>query len=308
MTSQSDTYSFSRSNPSIALRRILLLQAHIRGFVVRHRMKKLRTEFEEIMQEIHPNRNLHVVWKRNLLCLPEFSSKKESCKPFQLSSKPNKSKPPELLTRQENHSIPGNFNKHSSKTSDSLNRCLHNQTSINTTEHYNIQGTNSERDKEVHRGEELVEKDKNHIIEDSIESEQLKNERKISLHTDSSETDFDRKAPNHRDHLFRNGNGLPRNSRKEQFMKNGNGSISTASFCLPVSSPTPFDCSSLTDVTSVWDSTPSSPDITLDDIQASETSSSLLQERQNLAMELVWIQQAISSRKNYLQLKSQIET
>ncbi|XP_014778955.1 uncharacterized protein LOC106875371 isoform X2 [Octopus bimaculoides] len=270
-------------------------------------MKKLRTEFEEIMQEIHPNGNLHVVWKRNLLCLPEFSSKKESCKPFQLSSKPHKSKPPELLTKQENHSIPGNFNKRSSKTSNSLNQCLNNQTPVNTTELYNIQGTNSERDKEVHRGEELVEKDQNHFIEDSFESEQLKKERKISLHTDSSETEFDRKTSNHCDHLFRNGNSLPRNSRKEQFMKNGNGSISTASFCLPVSS-TSFDCSSFTDVTSVWDSTPSSPDITLDDIQSSESASSLLQERQNLAMELVWIQQAISSRKNYLQLKSQIET
>ena len=37
-----------------------------------------------------------------------------------------------------------------------------------------------------------------------------------------------------------------------------------------------------------------------------QTSSALLETKRNLAMELVWIQQAIESRKNYLQIKQQL--
>ncbi|XP_046362956.2 uncharacterized protein LOC124139713 isoform X1 [Haliotis rufescens] len=67
------------------------------------------------------------------------------------------------------------------------------------------------------------------------------------------------------------------------------------------------DTSSLTEVTSIWESQ-------LDSRMKPEreeikdiNSASILEVRKNIAMELLWVQQAINSRKNYLRLKSQME-
>ncbi|XP_060064450.1 uncharacterized protein LOC132544821 [Ylistrum balloti] len=68
------------------------------------------------------------------------------------------------------------------------------------------------------------------------------------------------------------------------------------------------ESSVITNVTSVWDSFSSttgyipSPGTITDDPQ------SLMEMRKNIAMELLWVQQAINSRKNYLKLKDQMKT
>ncbi|ESP00215.1 hypothetical protein LOTGIDRAFT_173375 [Lottia gigantea] len=60
----------------------------------------------------------------------------------------------------------------------------------------------------------------------------------------------------------------------------------------------------LCDVTSVWDAELSS--FATEEIRLPTEKSELKELRKNLAMELLWIQQAIQSRKNYLRLKNQM--
>lgn len=75
--------------------------------------------------------------------------------------------------------------------------------------------------------------------------------------------------------------------------------------CMPKKS----ELSSLTNVTSVWDSVSSYQDITSEiseQIYPSDRES-LQEMRKNIAMELLWVQQAINSRKNYLRLKKDMD-
>ncbi|GAB1597482.1 uncharacterized protein LOC115211069 isoform X1 [Argonauta hians] len=279
------THVLYRNIPSLTLSQILLLQAHLRGFIVRNRMKKLRTEFEEIVREIHPDGNVHVVWKTDCLCLPEISSKEGIC----------------------TSPAPINANKHKSKSPGYLSNHPNNKTCIRTTKHSSISGIESSGQKEVHSFEELVEKDNNPSAENSSYSEQSKAGVKIPLAVECSDIDIEGQPHNQSNSFSRTEDSLPINAIKEPVMKHGSGK-SPSPFFLPQSTLSLLDCSSFTDVTSVWDSCSSSPDTSDDEIKSTESTNSFLKERQNLVMELVWIQQAISSRKNYLHLKSQIET
>ncbi|WAR17444.1 hypothetical protein MAR_032038 [Mya arenaria] len=64
-----------------------------------------------------------------------------------------------------------------------------------------------------------------------------------------------------------------------------------------------IDSTSLTNVTSVWDSYNSIPDMPDVPLSLPDDKEELQQMRKNIAMELLWVQQAIDSRKNYLKLK-----
>ncbi|XP_033726908.1 uncharacterized protein LOC117316436 [Pecten maximus] len=69
------------------------------------------------------------------------------------------------------------------------------------------------------------------------------------------------------------------------------------------------ESSVLTNATSVWDSFSSTtgytPSTKLETI--TDDPDSLMEMRKNVAMELLWVQQAISSRKNYLKIKGQMK-
>ncbi|XP_041473993.1 uncharacterized protein LOC121422844 [Lytechinus variegatus] len=64
-----------------------------------------------------------------------------------------------------------------------------------------------------------------------------------------------------------------------------------------------FDASGAADMTSIWSTDLSDSD---DEVPKREDERKLREMRNNTAMELLWIQQAIESRKNYLRLKSKM--
>ncbi|XP_054751150.2 uncharacterized protein LOC129256944 [Lytechinus pictus] len=64
-----------------------------------------------------------------------------------------------------------------------------------------------------------------------------------------------------------------------------------------------FDASGAADMTSIWSTDLSDSD---DEVPKREDEGKLREMRNNTAMELLWIQQAIESRKNYLRLKSKM--
>lgn len=69
--------------------------------------------------------------------------------------------------------------------------------------------------------------------------------------------------------------------------------------------------STFTDVTSVWGGSMRSLSPSVNSVcetPSPETVVSLQLQRQNIALELVWLQQAIASRKNYLRLKHQMDS
>lgn len=83
-------------------------QAHVRGTIVRSQMKSVREEFINVFNEIQPKDNLCVSWKSQFLCLPSFTTaKKEEPKSLGLNLKAvqNPEGPKETITSENNFTI-----------------------------------------------------------------------------------------------------------------------------------------------------------------------------------------------------------
>lgn len=330
--------------PRLSLKHVLLLQAHIRGIIVRSHMRSVREEFINVFNEIQPKDNLRVSWKSQFLCLPSFTTAKKEepkCLGLNLKAVQNPEGQKEIITSEKNFSITKEDQKILCSPFDQIFNedrpsIVSPQLPVNTSNKPVRKDVNTDSQNlfSDDRKESEISKLENERIHHLPVSKEETLANPIALEQDSqsvksfdssdesqqkdSKTTFTKQEHCQCQALSENGicnlgddkdicSHEPNNDGK-----NIESTVTNSSLCSKLSekddrSETQTLDSTLTDVTSVWDSVHSiSPGVS--DTSCPETIASLQLQKQNIALELVWLQQAILSRKNYLRLKRQMDS
>ncbi|XP_067664862.1 uncharacterized protein [Haliotis asinina] len=263
---------------------IIKLQAHFRAYIVRKQMKSLRDTYLGLVKHIESNKIPSVIWERTSPSLPKFVKHKK------LASIDHPHNPPSSEINSNKVSTREGQGEVTDRDSDF-------DTRVKTVE---IQ-TSPEVDKlhQLPHGTDIC-FSPNEICNQSTNGTCSKvNNQNLSpmacrladqpLHGTSSEQPVKLNF-----------------KRTEHVMMDGE-TPDVVSVPRHQDHDSDSDTSSFTEVTSIWESQLDSRMKPEREEVKNINSASILEVRRNIAMELLWVQQAINSRKNYLRLKSQMK-
>ncbi|XP_050415095.1 uncharacterized protein LOC126829337 [Patella vulgata] len=289
---------------------VIRLQAHIRGVLTRKWMKKLRQDFEELCNNIE-RKPLEIEWPSNNICSPRIRNTKQ--RKNKNASKETSSKNIVSCSDKNIVSCSENTEKLSVEIQTDFDTCgspfLHvHQQNMDSSErtgsekHFENQTNNRGSEQNLNKAKISTSEDRKFLPESSV---------------NNRNTHFD---PNRHFEQIDNGTGtysgyhdvdvIPqKDSPDKQVELTDLKTVEGRDVDLSTQEQSVrrggLD-NSVNDDTSVWDPDNSSFQSHTDVKKLTTDKKDLAELRKNLAMELLWIQQAIQSRKNYLKLKDEM--
>ncbi|KAL5013605.1 hypothetical protein ScPMuIL_007875 [Solemya velum] len=302
---------------------IIPIQALARGYLVRKWMKQLRQNYCDIVEDLEKNPQVCVVWKSESPCRPQiFKHRKTGDKSF-LTKKNNCGSKKSELERCENHFTKDLQNyqcdqcyqkTNTRHTSDRGRNVIFQETHspqldinnlrgspVTSDEHMNERTSKLEPPAEDHECEGDSYKTKTRNVSGHVEqANQLP--PSVHMHERSREPDLTVSDMNMVPNMEQQ--TTTQVTPHEVTFSKPDIFLETPVALAPQQSPLQ-EMPTFTELTSVWNE--SSQTCQTFPEQIKMDAAQLQESRRNVAMELLWVQQAINSRKHYLRLKTKIE-
>ncbi|XP_061180754.1 uncharacterized protein LOC133189381 isoform X2 [Saccostrea echinata] len=306
---------------------ITKIQALFRGILVRKWMNETRKEYDDIFKEVETNSQTGPIWICEGLCKPIFQKKANKRKTQrEIDSSVRDTSKQTMSTQAELK------NGATRKCKDTKELCEvgvqsasqafdHDFLTVETQTSFCESSTPTQ---DIHKIEQCVTTETETGEHGVLNIQDIPEKNKESKQTDISKTLIEVvKESNHCTELAAE-KFIPDNITKESAISWQNESSKQITTNPPKGIPSPrgnhgipvfMGTSGQTNETSVWDSfhSISAPATESKEVQQErephqypQDKESLQEMRKNIALELLWVQQAINSRKNYLKLKGQI--